>query len=214
MTFKILKYISASLATATLIVFCFLVCGTSEHQIKFNQTAKKYSLIKLTQDSTYDTPLSQQLLAGQSWQTMSNVLQVTAQHDANYVANQLLKIMLTYNDSSSYNMREKNAKPFAETPILSNPDLFGNDKQKDGSHLINAERLHSKFLYATTSIDFVNNNLANVMIKSVSKHWTGTQSANKLIVIYAGTYNLATKKYQQLSYVDTLSDQPIPNHIA
>lgn len=209
MIFKILKYISASLTLAAGIIFCCLVGETGTHQVMFDQATKKYDLTMLTHTINYDTLFSQQLLTGQSWQTKSNVLQVTAQHDANYTANQLLKIMLTYDDSSSYNAREGKAKQFAESPVLSNPDFFGNDKQKDGSHLINAKRLHSKFLYARTSIDFVSNDLANVMIKSVSKHWTGTLPASQLTVLYVGTYNLATQKYQKLTYVGTIDDNSL-----
>lgn len=211
MIYKILKYFTASLTLASALVFCFLVGKTGYNQFQINQTAKRYNLTKTIKELHYTTILSQQLLTNQTWQTRSNVLQVTAQHDADYTANQLLKIMLTYDDSSSYNIRREKAKVYAEQSILSNPDFFGNDKQKDGSHLINAQRLHSKFLNATTSIDFVNNDLCNVLIKSTSKHWTGTQSAKKLVVLYAGTYNLTTQKFQQLIYINTLSDQPFTN---
>ncbi len=208
MIHKILKYFTASLALASAFVFCFLVGKTGYNQFQINQTTEEYNLTKTIKELHYTTILSQQLLTDQTWQTRPNVLQVTAQHDADYTANQLLKIMLTYDDSSSYNIRKEKAKNYAEQSILSNPDFFDNDKQKDGSHLINAKRLHSKFLNTTASIDFVNNNLCNVLIRSTSKHWTGTQSAKKLVVLYAGTYNLTTQKFQQLTYINTLSDQP------
>lgn len=208
MIHKILKYFTASLALASTFVFCFLVGKTGYNQFQINQTTEEYNLTKTIKELHYTTMLSQQLLTDQTWQTRSNVLQVTAQHDADYTANQLLKIMLTYDDSSSYNIRKEKAKNYAEQSILSNPDFFDNDKQKDGSHLINAKQLHSKFLNTTASIDFVNNNLCNVLIRSTSKHWTGTQSAKKLVVLYAGTYNLTTQKFQQLTYINTLSDQP------
>lgn len=159
-------------------------------------------------EDNFNIHLGSQLSSGKSKRIRNNVKQVSVQEDAEKQANKLFQVMLTYDDSDEYNHRTDKAKMFAETPVLANPAFFGSDININGTHLVNARKLHSKFINARVYIEPISkqNNLVNVIIYSKSLHWKGTQDKKTLTALYAGVFDFSVEKYKQLVYVRTISD--------
>lgn len=209
---SLIEKIAFALVISTGIVFLFLVGKTGFNQMRVDKFLHDYNIGAIRDESNLDMITSQRFLYGRTKQTKGNIKQIACQHDAQVQADQLFNIMLTYDDSFQYNCRAKQAELFAETQVLSNPEFFGNDKQKDGSHLINAAKLHSKFENADVSIDMVHSNLVNVLIKTKSLYWKGTGQKSELTVLYAGTYNLQTNKFRNLVFVQQISNKTLFNN--
>lgn len=203
--FGFLKKFLFSLVLSVAVVLLFLVSKTG-----INQTITDHILYGTNENvwDKFNIYLGNQLSAGKSKRIRNNIKQIAVQQDAQKQANRLLNVMLTYDDSDEYNHRADKAKALAEAPVLTSPDLFGSDIN-NGVHLVNARKLHSKFISSNVSIEPISThgNLVNVMIYSKSLHWKGTQDKRILTALYVGTFDFSLEKYRQLAYVQTISDK-------